>query len=148
MKHISLLIKWSEVRCTGNVSAYSSIEIIDSKSNTVLGNSCSKDRDIGCSCCSSLKRCSCISKNQVSSLRNKAIDDSGTGIGITLCILLVEFYGIAHLFSNGIFETFCCCIQCIMLNQLADADRISFFFFRAYGGCTGSCYKSSCKYSC
>ena len=148
MKHIRLLIKWSEVRSTGNISTYSSVKIIDSESYTIFSNGCSKDRNIGSSSSSSLKRCSCICKDQIGSLRNKTVDNSRTGIGITLCILLIKFYRITHLFGDGILKTFGCGIQCIMLNQLTDTDGVSFFFFGAYCGSTGSCYKSCCEYSC
>ena len=148
MEHICLLIKWSKVRSTGNISAYCAVEIINSESDTVFCNGCSKDRDIGSSCSSSLKRCGCVCEDQVSSFRNKAVDNRRTGIGITLCILLIKFYRITHLFGDGILKTFGCGIQCIMLNQLTDTDGVSFFFFGAYCGSTGSCYKSCCEYSC
>ena len=148
MKHVCLLIKWSEIRSTGNISAYSSVKIIDSESHTIFSNGCSKDRNIGSSSSSSLKRCSCICKDQIGSFRNKTVDNSRTGIGITLCVLLIEFYGITHLFGNGILKTFGCRIQSVMLNQLADTDGISFFFFCTYSSNTGSGYESCGKYSC
>ena len=36
------------------------------------------------------------------------VDNGRTGIRITLCILLVKFYGITHLFSDGILKTLGC----------------------------------------
>ena len=65
MEHIGLLIKRSKIRSTGNVPAYCSVKVIDSKSDTIFGNGCSKDWDIGSSGSCSLKRCGCVCKDQV-----------------------------------------------------------------------------------
>ena len=65
MEHICLLIKRSKIRSTGNVPAYCSVKVINSKSDTIFGNGCSKDRDIGSSGSCSLKRCGCVCKDQV-----------------------------------------------------------------------------------
>ena len=65
MEHIGLLIKRSKIGSTGNVPAYCSVKVIDSESDTIFGNGCSKDRDIGSSGSCSLKRCGCVCKDQV-----------------------------------------------------------------------------------
>lgn len=108
IEHCCLLIKGSKVCSSGNISAHSPVEIIQSKCNTVFSNRSTKNRNIACPCCSCLKSRSCICKNQVNIIGNEAVNDCRTGVGISLCVLLVKGNCVfSQFFGDFILESLC-----------------------------------------
>ena len=149
MEHGCLLIQRSKVRSTGNISAYCTVKVLQIQSNTIFCNCCTKNGDItgSCSCC--LKRCGSVCEDQILVIGDKTVDDSRTGIGITLSILLIKGNCIfTQFFYNFILKSLSCCIQCFMLYKLTDTNCIFVPICSTGCNCTGSHCHNSSKRNC
>ena len=148
MQHGCLLIKRGQIRCTGNIAAYSPVKPIDSQSHAILGNRSSQNGNlVGSGLCCLQSRCG-IGQNQVYASGYKTVDNGGAGICITLGVLLVKYDSVPQLFNQGVFKSFRCRIQRVMLYQLADTHVKYLLRLLRRRGLFAFCSLAACRCGC
>ena len=139
LNHVRLTIQRSQVAGAGNIQLGVALPVADIKGSAVVGNGSAQNRDISRGADSRLQSGRSIGHNQINAGRNEAVGNGCAGSRVAGCILFIKNNPIAQLFGQRIPEALGSGIQCGVLYQLNNTDRVGLLFFSTGTGDTSEC---------